>query len=440
MTENIVQQLQVMPRIRTFYRDLFGASDHTEIKYSNIEQLFIHTIGTTSEAVISYMIRQAEREIGHTFEPGYNDTLQHTYCREDRVIRARYVPAVFTSPLIFAKFMCDWYVRRYYERIDSPHAVYWVHNRGRGKHTNRVLVFMCGIGIGPITYFNLMAQFLDAYDIIIMVEIKWISFHISSEPVADVVLIQDVAHFITEFLHKQHLGCFYQYTSAQSHSTCSSSTDATGNCGDAGGSNNNDTSHDLPSCCVNYHHIQSSSLNSSRHQAETETKEETETVKLKSDNKTTQSVPVPLCPCDIMMHSGGALYFRRLIKKLNFRYKILIEPACFLGGSSTATLQLYTYNTFNPLFQFPLIKNLPKLLDIAECVLQTNTPMENAFLILSQDDSLFNPIPCAQFMAAFHPNVEIYFIENSGHGGAVANHYLQTADIILKKIGGCYHE
>ena len=370
-----------MPRIRTFYRDLFGASHHTEIKYSNIEQLFIHTIGTTSQAVISSMIRQAEYQIGHTFEPGYNDKLQHTYCREDRVVRARYIPAVFTSPLILAKYLCDCYVNYYYQRINSTHAVYWVHNRGRGKLTNRVLVFMCGIGIGPITYFNLMGHFLEAYDIIIMVEIKWISFHISSEPVADTVLIQDVTDFFTDFLYQQQLGCSNPNVSSTEKRS------------DARNCSNTENKSDSP------------------------------------------RLTTALCPCDIMMHSGGALYFRRLIQKIHFRYKILIEPACFLGGSSTATLQLYTYSTYNPLFQFPLIKNLPKLLDIAECVLQTNTPMDNAFLILSQDDSLFNPIPCAQFMAKFHPAVEIYFIENSGHGGAVATHHQQTARIILKKVG-----
>jgi hypothetical protein len=393
VSNDLVKQLKVMPRIRTFFRDLFGAAHHTDIKYKNIENLFIHTIGITSQAVISYMIRLAEQQLDHAFAEGNNDALQHTYCKEDQVIRARYVPAFLTSPLIFAKCVCDWYTNLYFERVNTPHVVYWIQDKGQGRSSNRVLLFICGIGIGPITYFNLIQQFVDVYDVIIMVEIKWISFHINTDPVADMVLIQDIASFVAGYLHKRHLGCYYHYPFDNSSSS---------RCSD-------DVEPLLQSCCDSFYH-------NNHH------------------SHTARSSP-PSCPCDVMMHSGGALYFRRLIEKLNFRYKILIEPACFLGGSSTATLQLYTYHTINPLFQFPLIKNLPKLLDITECVLQTDTPMNNTFLILSQQDTLFDPIPCAQFMSKFHPNVEIYFVENSSHGGAVATHYLQTANIILKKLG-----
>jgi hypothetical protein len=38
-------------------------------------------------------------------------------------------------------------------------------------------------------------------------------------------------------------------------------------------------------------------------------------------------------------------------------------------------------------------------------------------------------------MERFHPSVEIFFVENSGHGDAVALHHLMTAAIIKKKIG-----
>ena len=251
---NVVKQLQVMPRIRTFYRDLFGASHHTEIKYGNIEKLFIHTIGTTSQTLIKYMIRLAEMQLSHTFEEGYNEELEHTYCKEDQVVRGRYMPALVTSSIITLKFFCDWYVRQYYQRIDTSHAVYWVCNECCDKKARRALLFMCGIGIGPITYFNLVQKFRHIYDVIIMVEIKWISFHVSSEPVADGILINDITHFVCEYLHKLNLGCYY-----------------------AVGINKNPIQ--VEKCCMKYHHNRKNYV--------------------ESDNGS--------CPCDMMMHSGGAV-------------------------------------------------------------------------------------------------------------------------------------
>jgi hypothetical protein len=382
VSDNVMKQLQVMPRIRTFYRDLFGASDHTEIKYGNIENLFVHTIGATSQAVVKYMIKLAEKQLNHKFEKGYNNALQHTYCKEDDVVRGRYIPALLTSSLISLKFVCDWYIGRQFNRVNKEHAVYWIFDKGMLSKAKRVLIFMCGIGIGPITYLNLVSQFKDIYDVIIMVEIKWISFHIRADPVADSVLIEDIGLFVTEYLHNQKLGCY----------------------------------------CLNPDKCDSFAFQDSSLQNQ-------------SEQCNNYAHKVASIPCDVMMHSGGALYFRRLIEKIRFSNKILIEPACFLDGSSTATLQLYSYKSRNPLFQYPLIKNLPKLLDIAECVLQTDTPMDSAFLILSQQDKLFNPVPCAHFMERFHPSVEIFFVENSGHGDAVALHHLMTAAIIKKKIG-----
>jgi hypothetical protein len=298
------------------------------------------------------MIEYLEKKLEYEFENGYNENLQHTYCREDNIVRSVYIPAIFKSPLVSLKFSLDFILRFDYERISKDNMVYWIRNIDNINNTDlsvkkKVLIFMCGIGIGPIIYYYFLKNFYEIYDTIIICEIKWISFHLNAEPIQDSILISDISDFLNN-----HLGHLKNYS--------------------------------LP---------------------------------------------------DLMAHSGGALYFRRLLDKMKFNNQILIEPACFLSGSSTATRQIYTYKTYNPLFQHPLIKNLPKLCDIAESVLLTDTKLENVMCILSENDSLFNPIPIMEFMTNFHPHVKVFTIENSSHGDAIAKNRDITSKIILKQFG-----
>ena len=138
---------------------------------------------------------------------------------------------------------------------------------------------------------------------------------------------------------------------------------------------------------------------------------------------------------DIMAHSGGALYFRRLLELVSFTNKILIEPACFLSGCSTATKQIYTYYTLNPLFLDPLVKNLPKLLDITETIILSNTKLDNTMVVLSAEDPLFQPTHIMAFIEKYHPHVTVYVLPNSAHGDAILRYTAQTVAIIKKHLG-----
>lgn len=375
VSEDVLKQITTMPRVKTFIQDLFGCTHHTDIKYGNLENLFRYTVGV-AQPMIDYAVSILEKEFCHKFEEGFNDGLNHTYCREDNVIRSIYVPFVLTGPILSLKYICDYYVSLDYVRFDTPHIVYWVKHTSRSS-TDRppnpsasdskksIMVMMCGIGVGPITYHKFMRFFEDAYDLIIMCEIKWISFHLSADPAQDSAIIDALA------------------------------------------------------ACLNDGVV---SIPGSRPGLSPHSSAAQELLAIRRSNSSHM---------DVMMHSGGALYFRRIIEKVNFRKKFLIEPACFLSGSSTATLQIFTYKTLNPLFQYPLIKNLPKLLDITECVLQTKTPMENTYVILSERDSLFDPLPCLKFMQLHHPAVKVYVLPNSNHGLAVGVYAKQTSDIVL---------
>ncbi len=134
---------------------------------------------------------------------------------------------------------------------------------------------------------------------------------------------------------------------------------------------------------------------------------------------------------DLGCHSGGALYVKRLLSRFVFRHTFLIEPACFLAGCTTGTNQIYSYQTLHPIFQEPLIKNLMKVLDIAETIMNTYTPLVNCHAILSQHDTLFIPEAIISFLSCYFPHVDIKIIPNSGHGGAIGLFYQDTAQIIV---------
>lgn len=358
VSEDITKQLSTMTHIKTFYRDLFEVDHHVEIQRDNVVKFLSNTMGA-AQPVISYMINLLEGELSYQFPQGYNEKLQHAYCREDSVIRSVYLPALLKLPLVVVKYCCDMMVRLDYTMHSTPNVVYWIYkspNCCQGTKP-KALFFMCGIGIGPITYFYLLKHFYNVYDIIIVCEIKWISFHLSADPVEDRVLISDIVEFVGSFLSS------------------------------------------YPA--------------------------------LKSVSKTHPGAS----KVDYMAHSGGALYFKRVMDYLDFNNKVLVEPACFMNGCSSATRQIYTYNTFNPLFQDPLIKNLPKLLDISETVLLTNSNTDNMLLVLSENDTLFNPLRVTTFIENYHPHVPIFMIPNSKHGDAVAKHYDFVANLILKKLG-----
>jgi len=388
ITSDVVKQFTVMPRIRTFIRDLFHADHHSDIKQGNLEDLFEHTIGVSGSAkktLIDTMIRFIEDKLQYQFESGRNEELQHTYCREDNVIRSVYMPAVISLPIITLKLACDSYVSCHYERIMTDHVVYWIRNNrtqsttGNSERTPpRVLVFICGIGVGPIIYFKLCQALSSYYEIIIMVEIKWISFHLMADPVEDRLLVDCMVEFLTRYMLRQGLGSFYK---------------------DSHGCDGSLSTANAPGCVL-------------ASEAETVT-----------------------ATLDLMMHSGGALYCRRLIERLHYTNIVLIEPACFLFGSSTATRQIYSYKSWFPLFQYPLVKNLPKLLDIAESVLQTDTALTNTIAVLSANDTLFSPGPCVQFLESFHPDIKVYLLADSGHGGAVSTGAETTCAIITKSLG-----
>jgi hypothetical protein len=358
VSEDITRQLSVMTHARTFYRDLFEVDHHLEIHRENLVKFLGNTMGA-AQPVISYLISVLEGELSHQFPHGYNEKLQHAYCREDSVIRSVYVPAILKLPLVAIKFGCDLMVQCDYTKISTEHVVYWVYkgpNCCAGARP-KALFFMCGIGIGPITYFYLLKHFYKVYDVIILCEIKWISFHLTADPVEDRILIQDIVLFLKNYL--KEYPCFKGVS---------------------------------------------------------------------KENPNPSKV-------DYMAHSGGALYFKRLMDFLDFNNKILVEPACFMNGCSSATRQIYTYGTYNPLFQDPLIKNLPKLLDISETVLLTDTDTSNMFLVLSENDTLFNPRRVTTFIEKYHKHVPIFMVPNSGHGDAVAKHYDLVANLILKKLG-----
>lgn len=362
VSADITKQLTLMTHIKTFYRDLFEVEHHGEIRRDNLVRFLSNTMGA-AQPVITYMINLLESELSFQFPHGYNENLQHAYCREDSVIRSVYMPAIIKLPLVAIKYCCDLMVRLDYTMYDTANIVYWVFkstNCCAGKKP-KALFFMCGIGIGPITYFYLLKHFYTIYDIIIVAEIKWISFHLTSDPVEDRVIIQDIVSFIGKYF--QDYSCFRKVVKRDSTTSSGSS-------------------------CVDY-----------------------------------------------MCHSGGALYFKRIMDYLDFNNKVLIEPACFMNGCSSATRQIYTYNTFNPLFQDPLIKNLPKLLDISETVLLTDSNTDNMILVLSENDSLFNPLRVRNFIENYHPHVPIFMIPHSSHGDAVAKHYDFVANLILKKLG-----
>ena len=281
---------------------------------------------------------------------GINPKLHHAYSRDDQEVRGLYMPALLKAPILLLKWTFDCFVNMDYEKIVTPNVIYWIHYRKDVKSQriiNRVLLFMCGIGIGPITYRFLLQHFHTIFDRIIMVEIKWISFHLRAYPVEDRVLIGDICCFIPTFLQR-----------------------------------------------------------------------------FKSNAQ-----------MDIMAHSGGALYFRRLLELLPFENKILIKPACFLSGCSTATKQIYTYYTLNPLFLDPLVKNLPKLLDITETVILSSTKLDNTIVILSAEDTLFQPAHIMAFIEKYHPHVKAFVLPKSSHGDAVLKYTLQTALIIKKYLG-----
>lgn len=375
VSDDVFKQIATMPRVKTFIRDLFGCKHHTDIKYGNLVNLFRHTVGV-AQPMIDYAVNLLEKEFCHKFEEGFNEKLNHTYCREDDVIRSIYVPFFLTGPLLALKYICDLYVGLDYFKVETRHIVYWIKYTSQysaggtasysdGNKKFRIMVMLCGIGIGPITYHKFMRYFESNYDIIIMCEIKWLSFHLSADPAEDSTVIDELSVFLKDGACGTPI-----------FPNCSSPPPTVGNI----------------RCAI-------------RHSSQ-----------------------------DIMMHSGGALYFRRLIKNVSFRKKFLIEPACFLSGSSTATLQIFSYRTLNPLFQYPLVKNLSKLLDITECVLQTKTPMENTFVILSEGDSLFDPVPCLKFLQLHHPTVKSFVLPNSNHGLAVGLYAEQTASIILNNI------
>lgn len=350
VSKDLVQQLHTMPHVRTFYRDLFECSHHSEIRQGNLENLFTYTMGV-SRPMIAYLIAHLEEQLEHKFLDGINPNLHHAYSRDDQEVRGLYMPAIFKAPIVLLKWTVDWLINFYYEKIVTPNIIYWIHYRTCGTKTKRsvarVLVVLCGIGIGPITYYYLLKHFYAIYDVIIMVEIKWISFHLHAYPVEDRVVINDVASFLTAYLHRYK-------TVAQT---------------------------------------------------------------------------------DIMAHSGGALYFRRLLELVPFTNKILIEPACFLSGCSTATKQIYTYYTLNPLFLDPLVKNLPKLLDITETIILSNTKLDNTMVVLSAQDPLFQPTHIMAFIEKYHPHVRVFVLPNSAHGDAILRHAAQTVAIIKKQLG-----
>ena len=355
---DILKQLDTMNHAKTFYRDLFECAEFDDIKYGNLVDLFSKTMGAT-QPVVDYMISNLEKRIGCRINEGYNESLHHAYSRNDKVIRAVYMPALFKFPISLAKYICDWIVEFEYTKIVTPHLIYWIRYRKTTSRKscpdlskralNKIMLFICGIGVGPITYYQLLKHFYDTYDIIIMIEIKWISFHLDTEPVEDKILIQEISTWINNFIIKY-----------------------------------------------------------------------------------------PLDSMDFYGHSGGALHFKRLNEILTFNNKFLIEPACFLSGGSTATRQIYTYKTLNPLFHDPLIKNLPKLVDVVETVLLSDTVLTKCVLILSRNDTLFNPLRILSFIECYHPHVQVYMIDNSSHGDAVSKHYEQTAKIILNIINKCY--
>ena len=331
-----------------------------EIQRDNLVKFLGNTMGA-AQPVITYLIRTLETELSHTFQKGCNDNLQHAYCREDSVIRAVYLPAIVKLPLVCMKFCCDLMVRVDYTRYTTPDLVYWVYKAPNccSQKNPKALVFMCGIGIGPITYYYLLKHFYDVYDVIILCEIRWISFHLAADPAPDRVVIADIVQFVGDYFNT-----YPEFKNVTKPGNGSSKV-------------------------------------------------------------------------DYMAHSGGALYFKRIMDFLEFNNKCLIEPACFMNGCSSATRQIYTYNTYNPLFQDPLIKNLPKLLDISETVLLTDSNTENMYLVLSENDTLFNPLRVQAFIENYHPHVPIYMIPDSKHGDAVAKHYDFVGPLILKKLGYC---
>jgi len=209
--EDIKKQLCSLKKSKSFYRDLFECDHYTEIKEGNLVRLYNTTMGSSMKSTHD-LIQLLEDKLEHKFEDGYNEELFYSYCRDDEEIRGIYFPSVFRLPLIFGKFLADMHVNRDFDRVDSEHLVFWVRHRGATAvvdsvlRPGRVLVLMCGIGIGTIPYYGFVKNYYDYYDAIIVVEIKMMSMHLHAEPAEDRALMQELADFVVEVRHELDVG------------------------------------------------------------------------------------------------------------------------------------------------------------------------------------------------------------------------------------------
>ena len=104
---------------------------------------------------------------------------------------------------------------------------------------------------------------------------------------------------------------------------------------------------------------------------------------------------------------------------------------CFMNGCTKCTRLVFTYDNWNFLFYDPLIKNIPKLLDIGECILLTTTDLSNCTIFVSDNDWLMPAENIKNFVDTYFPDVLVHTLVNATHGDAVMKYHKQVADVLF---------